>query len=106
MPTPDSVDDIPSSFEVPNPSCGAGDYWPGEAENLLLGIAEEARQAGKRAGKAPGCKPTAANRGKATKVLVCFALSFLFCVRADGSAPRARGLERAQQLRMSVPHLV
>ena len=32
----------------------AGDYWPGEAENLLVGIAEEQRQAGKRAGKGQG----------------------------------------------------
>lgn len=84
MPTSDSVDDIPSSFEVPNPSCGAGDYWPGEAENLLLGIAEEARQAGKRAGKAPGCKPTAANRGKATKVLVCLLFPSFFIVSCKG----------------------
>ena len=40
-----------------------GDYWPGEAENLLLGIAEEARQAGKRAGKGAGSKANPAGRG-------------------------------------------
>jgi hypothetical protein len=43
--------------------CSTGDYWPGEAENLLLGIAEEARQAGKRAGKGAGSKANPANRG-------------------------------------------
>ena len=44
-------------------SLAPGDYWPGEAENLLLGIAEEARQAGKRAGKGAGSKANPAGRG-------------------------------------------
>lgn len=44
-----------------------GDYWPGEAENLLINIAEEHRQAGKRAkgsGGAAVAKPAFAPRSK------------------------------------------
>ncbi|KAK2080334.1 hypothetical protein QBZ16_000187 [Prototheca wickerhamii] len=33
-----------------------GDYWPGEAENLLASIGEEARQAGKKGGPAGGSR--------------------------------------------------
>lgn len=52
---------------------GAGDYWPGEAENLLVGIAEEQRQAGKRASKGLGAAAKASQpRSKAAaKVLRC-----------------------------------
>ena len=32
-------------------SDAAGDYWPGEAENLLGNISEEARQAGRKGNK-------------------------------------------------------
>lgn len=45
----------------------AGDYWPGEAENLLGNISEEARQAGRKGNKGSltaGGKP----RAKSTKV--------------------------------------
>ena len=53
-----------STCLTPRRACVApGDYWPGEAENLLLGIAEEARQAGKRAGKGAGSKANPAGRG-------------------------------------------
>lgn len=47
-------------------SC-AGDYWPGEAENLLGNISEEARQAGRKGNKGSltaGGKP----RAKSAKV--------------------------------------
>ena len=45
----------------------AGDYWPGEAENLLGNISEEARQAGRKGNKGSltaGGKP----RAKSAKV--------------------------------------
>lgn len=46
---------------------GIGDYWPGEAENLLGNISEEARQAGRKGNKGSltaGGKP----RAKSAKV--------------------------------------
>lgn len=48
--------------------CSAGDYWPGEAENLLGNISEEARQAGRKGNKG---SLTAAGkpRAKSAKVL-------------------------------------
>lgn len=45
----------------------AGDYWPGEAENLLGNISEDARQAGRKGNKGSltaGGKP----RAKSAKV--------------------------------------
>ncbi len=45
----------------------AGDYWPGEAENLLGKMSEEARQAGRKGNKGSltaGGKP----RAKSAKV--------------------------------------
>ena len=87
------------------PSPTTGDYWPGEAENLLLGITEEARQAGKRAGKAPGSKPVAAARGKGSKVplLSCpfrtpralgsDSASFMCCCVSNLATPRPAVLQ-------------
>jgi hypothetical protein len=46
---------------------GAGDYWPGEAENLLSSISEEARQAGKKGKKAGGSGKGAVRPGKKGK---------------------------------------
>jgi len=47
----------------------SGDFWPGEAENLLSSIFEEARQAGKKGKKAGGSagKGGAARPGKKGK---------------------------------------
>lgn len=60
----------------------AGDYWPGEAENLLLGIAEEQRQAGKRAGKGPGptAKVSLAPRSKGSAKVPCCPFPPFFCL--------------------------
>lgn len=37
-----------------NRRAAAGDYWPGEAENLLSNIAEDQRQSGKKGSKKGG----------------------------------------------------
>ena len=53
----------------------AGDYWPGEAENLLGKMSEEARQAGRKGNKGSltaGGKP----RAKSAKVRIP---SYLSC---------------------------
>ena len=44
----------------------AGDYWPGEAENLLNAIMEESRVAGKRGG---GAAAVLSTKGGKTKIL-------------------------------------
>lgn len=72
-----------------------GDYWPGEAENLLGNISEEQRQAGRKGNKGSltaGGKP----RAKSAKVsllhlqethpLCRVSASNWYINRADGSA--------------------
>ena len=64
---------LPYRLWCHDPACFlAGDYWPGEAENLLNVIMEESRVAGKRGGGAAagaisGTKGGAAARGKTSK---------------------------------------
>ena len=67
-----------------------GDYWPGEAENLLGNISEEQRQAGRKGNKGSltaGGKP----RAKSAKVSLLHLQETHPCInwiinRADGSA--------------------
>jgi hypothetical protein len=51
----------------PPPSLPAGDYWPGEAENLLASMASEAAGGGGKGGKgkASGGRSKASLKGKA-----------------------------------------
>lgn len=44
----------PRTESDPTPPGLQGDYWPGEAENLLANLGEEQRQAGKNSSKG-GC---------------------------------------------------
>lgn len=51
----------------------AGDYWPGEAENLLANLGEEQRQPGKSSSK--GARPS----GEAGNLAMASWLEGVFC---------------------------
>ena len=79
---------LPTFLQIPS-ILWPGDYWPGEAENLLQGIAEEQRQAGKRAGKGSGAKPSGP-RGKASAKVPPASLSVSAVATSTGCSTQPR----------------